>query len=351
MALRQLFSAVSLDEAIQLVCATARRLAGADGASFVLWDKQQCFYAGEDAIVPLWKGQRFDSGTHISSWVMESREPALVPDIRRDSRIPLDLYRDTFVRSLVMVPVHTGYPIGAIGAYWATEHSAAPDLVAQLQTLADFAAIAIESLRRRRLLETRLSQTEEELQTTQRKLAAEIHLRGQREERLQLVEQTDPLTGLNNRHGFLSRAGQIFRLINRVSVQAWLIYIDLDGLRQINCSLGYDAGDRTIQNAARVLRESVRESDTVARVRDDEFIAFVIAASDPVPEIEARLIRNIDHLNRCHPGNPPLAVTIGAVRCDPRGHTTLEDLIHQADAAMYLTKRLKRMKIVEKQKS
>ncbi len=100
-----------------------------------------------------------------------------------------------------------------------------------------------------------------------------------------------------------------------------------------------------------MLRESVRESDTVARVRDDEFIAFVIAASDPVPEIEARLIRNIDHLNRCHPGNPPLAVTIGAVRCDPRGHTTLEDLIHQADAAMYLTKRLKRMKIVEKQKS
>jgi diguanylate cyclase (GGDEF)-like protein len=351
MALRQLFSAKSLEEAIHLVCATGRRLTGADGTSLVFCDKKQCVFAGEDAIAPLWKGQCFDSGACISGWVMENREPALIPDIRRDSRITLDLYRKTFVRSLIMVPVHAEYPIGAIGAYWAKEHSATPDLVAQLQTLADFAAIAIGNLRRRSDLESRVAQAEAELLTTQRKLAAEIHLRSQREERLQLVEQTDPLTGLNNRHGFLSHAGQIFKLINRVSVQAWLIYIDLDGLRQINCSLGYDAGDRVIQNAARVLRESVRESDTLARVRDDEFIAFAIAASDPVPEIEARLIRNINHLNQCQPGNPPLTITIGAVRCDPRGQTTLEDLIHQADAAMYLTKRLKRLKIVENQTS
>lgn len=346
-ALLPLVSARSLDEAFQSICATARALTGADGAALILGEKNQCFYIAEDAMAPLWKGQHFDETRCISGWTMEHREPAVVSDIRHDSRVPLDFYRNTFVRSLAIVPACVDVPIGAIGVYWARIHSLDPALLAQLQTLAGLAAVLIENMKRHNVLEERLHQAETELQATQQKLAAEIHLRGQHEARLQLLEQTDTLTGLNNRLGFLSRAQQLFKMINRVSVQAWLIYIDLDGLMQINRSFGYEAGDRMLKDAARVLRENFRDSDILARIRDDEFIAFVVSASDPLVEIKTRLTRSIDHLNRRETGKPPLVVTIGAVRCDPRGNTPLEDLIHQADAAMYLVKRKKRLKIVE----
>lgn len=348
-ALLPLISAKSLDDVFQSICATARALAGADGAALILGEKSQCFYVAEDAVAPLWKGRHFDETSCISGWVMEHREPAVVSDIRQDSRASLDLYRETFVRSLAVVPACVDVPIGAIGVYWARIHSLDPALLAQLQAFAGLAAVLIENMRRHNVLEERLHQAETELQTTQRKLAAEIHLRGQHEARLQLLEQTDTLTGLNNRLGFLSRAQQLFKMINRVSVQAWLIYIDLDGLGQINRSFGYEAGDRMLKDAAHVLRENFRDSDLLARIRDDEFIAFVVSESDPLTEIKIRLAGSIDRLNRRDIGKPPLVVTIGAVRCDPRGNTPLEDLMHQADAAMYLVKRKKRLKIVEPQ--
>lgn len=346
-AFRQLASAKSLDEVFQLICATARALTGADGAALILGEKSQCLYVAEDAVEPLWKGQRFASGRCLSGWAMEHRTPALIPDIHQDARVPLDLYSKTFVRSLAIIPVCVDVPIGAIGVYWAAIHSLDDALLAQLQTFAGFAAVTLESMRRRNFLEERLHQSETELQTTQRKLAAEIHLRSQLESRISLLDQTDALTGLNNQLGFLSRATQLFKLIKRVPVQAWLIYIDLDDFRHIHNAQGHESCDRIIQDAARVLRESFRESDVLGRVRDDEFVAFVVAASDPLAEIESRLIRNIDHLNHRQADKPPLAVSIGAVRCNPRGRTTLEDLIHQADAAMYRSKRKKRLKVVE----
>src|SRR5262245_49097646 len=92
----------------------ARDLTGADGATFVLRDDDRCYYADENAISPLWKGQRFPMSACISGWVMLNGEPAIIPDIYTDSRIPIDVYRPTFVKSLVIVPIRRAAPIGAI---------------------------------------------------------------------------------------------------------------------------------------------------------------------------------------------------------------------------------------------
>jgi GAF domain-containing protein len=121
----------------------ARRIVGADGATFVLRDHDRCFYADEDAMSPLWKGQRFPLSDCISGWAMLHAETAIVPDITRDERIPLDAYRPTFVKSLVMVPIGRGRPVGAIGAYWAHAHEAGSGEVALLEGLAGAAADAI----------------------------------------------------------------------------------------------------------------------------------------------------------------------------------------------------------------
>jgi GAF domain-containing protein len=122
----------------------ARRLTGADGATFVLRDGDLCFYADEDSIAPLWKGQRFPMTECISGWAMRHRESVAVPDIEGDQRIPLAAYRPTFVRSLVMVPIGRSDPVGAIGAYWARTGLDGTVPIEQLEKLAAAVADAIE---------------------------------------------------------------------------------------------------------------------------------------------------------------------------------------------------------------
>lgn len=130
---------------IDIVRQAARALVHADGATFVLRDGERCFYVDEDAIAPLWKGQRFPMSACISGWAMLNREPAIIEDIYQDPRIPHDAYRPTFVRSLVMTPIRTVAPIGAIGVYWATQHRATRAETELLQALADSTSIAIEA--------------------------------------------------------------------------------------------------------------------------------------------------------------------------------------------------------------
>ena len=136
--------ASNLEELGAVARTAARRLARSDGATFVLKDGDHCFYADEDAIAPLWKGQRFSIDECISGWSMLNGEPAVVPDIATDERIPHAVYRSTFVRSLVMVPV--GDPAAAaIGAYWATEASHA-DAVPVLVELAGLVASRLDEM-------------------------------------------------------------------------------------------------------------------------------------------------------------------------------------------------------------
>jgi len=145
--IQQLSLARSVQQIQAIVRHTARQLTGADGATFVLRDGDMCHYADEDAIAPLWKGQRFPMSACVSGWVMLNREHAMVPDIYADDRVPADAYRPTFVKSLLMVPIRRLSPIGAIGNYWADPHQASDREVMLLQALADSTAVAMENVR------------------------------------------------------------------------------------------------------------------------------------------------------------------------------------------------------------
>lgn len=143
---QELSQAKDLDSVMAIVRKAARDLTGADGATFVLRDGNQCYYAEENAITPLWKGQRFPMRQCISGWVMLNAQPAIIEDIYQDPRIPADAYRPTFVKSLLMVPIRKNNPIGAIGNYWAHMHSPSEDELSILQTLANFTCTALESI-------------------------------------------------------------------------------------------------------------------------------------------------------------------------------------------------------------
>src|SRR5690348_9184832 len=114
---QKLSLARDLDTIIGIVRTAARRITGADGATFVLKDNNLCYYVDEDAIGPLWKGQRFPLTACVSGWAMINRQPAIISNIFEDMRVPVEAYKPTFVRSLVMVPIRTMNPIGAIGNY------------------------------------------------------------------------------------------------------------------------------------------------------------------------------------------------------------------------------------------
>ena len=163
-AIQQLSLARSLDQIQAIVRTSARRLTGADGATFVLRDADRCYYADEDAISPLWKGQRFPMSVCISGWAMLNRHPAVIEDIYADQRIPHDAYRPTFVKSLAMVPIRTLDPVGAIGNYWATRHQPTEREVELLQALADSTAVAMENVRVYSELEERVLDRTAELQ-------------------------------------------------------------------------------------------------------------------------------------------------------------------------------------------
>jgi two-component system CheB/CheR fusion protein len=145
-AIQALSFARTLDDLTRVVRTYARTITGADGVTFVLRDGGQCLYVDEDAIAPLWKGRRFPLESCISGWVMLYGQPAVIPDIYVDSRMALDAYRPTFVKSLAMVPVRTDAPIAAIGAYWATNHEASDAELKALQSLANAASLALANV-------------------------------------------------------------------------------------------------------------------------------------------------------------------------------------------------------------
>ncbi len=146
-AVQQLSLARSLSDIQTVVRGVARALTGADGATFVLRDRDQCFYLDEDAIAPLWKGQRFPLEACISGWAMLNKQHVVIPDIYLDDRIPHDAYRPTFVKSLVMMPIRSLEPVGSIGNYWARYHVPSEEDIALLRALADSTAVAMENVK------------------------------------------------------------------------------------------------------------------------------------------------------------------------------------------------------------
>jgi len=147
----QLLEALSLlsraredGEISRWTCAAARQLTLAEGATFVLSEGEYVYYAEEEAPEALWRGRRFRAQECISGWAIQHRQPAVIPDVYIDPRIPQEAYRPTFVRSLAMMPMGRERSVGSIGIYWSREHTATPRELFLLDVLADAAASALE---------------------------------------------------------------------------------------------------------------------------------------------------------------------------------------------------------------
>lgn len=143
-ALSALVGCRSIEDVAAAVRQAARSLVGADGIAVVVREGAMVRYLDEDAIGPLWKGQTFPIATCISGLAMLGREMIVIDDIFSDPRVPHDLYRTTFVRSMVMAPVGNPDPVAAVGAYWAKARQPTAREVASLETMVLATALALE---------------------------------------------------------------------------------------------------------------------------------------------------------------------------------------------------------------
>lgn len=324
-AVQELSLARELEQVQQIVRTTARELAGSDGATFVLRDDEQCFYADEDAIEPLWKGSRFPLSACISGWTMLNRQSAIIDDIYADDRIPHAAYRPTFVKSLAMVPIRSFDPIGAIGNYWAEDHLATEEEIKLLQALADATSIAMENVAVYSELERRVA----ERTATLEKANAEIS-------RLSI---TDSLTGLLNRRGFFTAAGQQLSDALEAGQECVVAFVDLDGLKGVNDLHGHLTGDDMIVQVAETLRSVLREDDLLARLGGDEFCAFLVQPVARSVDFGDRLAARLADRNADQQLAYLLAASMGTASTSELTEPSLDDLLLLADERMYTSKR------------
>ncbi len=164
------------------------------------------------------------------------------------------------------------------------------------------------------------------------------------EQKIRHLAYYDPLTGLPNRRLFQDRLGMAIAHAHRGGIRLALIFVDLDRFKRINDSLGHEAGDRVLKTVADRLAGVVHEDDTVARLGGDE---FVVMLSDLKHEEGAVTVAQ----RICEAMNEPLDVgsaEYSVVTCSlgislyPEDGLSLEELVRNADSAMYRAKDLGR---------
>lgn len=324
-AVQELSMARDLSQVQEIVRTTARELAGSDGATFVLRDGGQCYYADEDAIEPLWKGSRFPLETCISGWTMLNRETVVIEDIYADDRIPHDAYRPTFVKSLVMVPIRSLDPIGAIGNYWADGRVASGDEIRLLQALADATSVAMENIAVHDELERRVVDRTAELERANADIRA--------------LSATDALTGLLNRRGFFDVAEAQLAEAARTGHTCVVAFVDVDGLKTVNDEFGHVAGDEVIVEVARALRSVTRPHDVLARLGGDEFCVLMVNQPDGHQGLRERLVRRLEEVSVGRAYLVPLSASVGTASTFGLPGATIDDLVLLADQRMYEHKR------------
>lgn len=175
-------------------------------------------------------------------------------------------------------------------------------------------------------------------------ISKDITKRKHMEDELRTVSLTDELTGLYNRRGFLVLAEQHLKIANRDKKGIFMLYADLDGLKEINDKFGHREGDMMLSETAKILRDSYRESDIIARIGGDEFVVIPIGiVGNDTAIIIDRLQRKIDTYNSInHRRGYKLEISAGLAYYDPKNPCNVDELLEKADSMMYEQKKRKK---------
>lgn len=169
----------------------------------------------------------------------------------------------------------------------------------------------------------------------------DISKRKSREERIAYQAHYDQLTGLPNRFVFIDNLDREINSFRRYEDRFALLFIDLDDFKNINDTFGHRTGDLVLQEAAKRLTESVRDSDMVARLAGDEFTIIIraIDKKEDLSRIIAKIRAGLEGEFLVGTNKVQIAGSIGGIIYDTE-YGTADDLLHAADQAMYESKRI-----------
>jgi diguanylate cyclase (GGDEF)-like protein/PAS domain S-box-containing protein len=172
---------------------------------------------------------------------------------------------------------------------------------------------------------------------------ADITQRREMEKELEALAFDDHLTGLYNRRGFFTLSKRELNRADRFEKNLLLFFADLDDLKSINDQFGHEEGDRALIAAARILVQTFRSSDIVSRIGGDEFAILAVDADEDVVEaLLRRLYKLINYFNARKGQKFKLSISIGHASYDRSQSLSLDDLLSDADRAMYHMKRVKK---------
>lgn len=158
-------------------------------------------------------------------------------------------------------------------------------------------------------------------------------------QQLEFQAVTDPLTGLLNRRGFYQTVENLL-LRGERSDSTWvLLYLDLDGFKRVNDSLGHDAGDRVLRWVSEQLKACLRPFDILARMGGDEFTALLdLELPEHAAKIAEKLIERVSICQQIEGMDIALGASIG-IATYPDCGANLDGLMRASDIAMYEAKR------------
>jgi diguanylate cyclase (GGDEF)-like protein len=303
----------------------ARTLLGATAASAGILE-------GDDIVYKYRTGPGRDSGVEIrtpanaslSGICLRTGEPAYCEDSEIDPRVDKAACRKQALRSMIIAPLrHRGKVVGVLNVNSPRRRAFSRNDVGTVQLIAGAISAAyghaVDVEAKQRLL-NELEGTVAELRTTERKLSHQA--------------THDPLTGLPNRAFFLERLEQA--LEGDGEARTAVLFIDLDGFKLINDSLGHATGDAVLIKAAERIKGALRAEDTAARLGGDEF-AIICGAPSPVSaarRVAERLLSSLAGAFRLDGRDVLLTASIGIAA--ERG--SAENFLRDADVAMYYAK-------------
>ena len=180
-------------------------------------------------------------------------------------------------------------------------------------------------------------------QTSPRKyvsLLSDITMIKEHENELEHIAHYDALTSLPNRLLLADRLYQAIAQTRRRGEQLAVIYIDLDGFKSVNDNYGHEAGDQVLISVAQRMKQALRDGDTLARIGGDEFVALLldigtIEASIPILN---RILTGVSQPVHFNQNNLQISASLGVTFYSSTDDINTDQLLHQADLAMYQAK-------------
>jgi len=181
-----------------------------------------------------------------------------------------------------------------------------------------------------------------ERKTAERRLELALRKLQLTNEKLESLSLSDPLTGLNNRRGFFSIGLQQMKIAKRLKKHNYLVFLDIDYLKEVNDSHGHAVGDMLLQGVAAILKGTLRESDVIGRIGGDEFAVLAMRSKGMGERsLLARIEEGVRAFRVRKYPRLRLSVSMGLVRVDPQKYKQLDDFLAHADFLMYQQKREK----------